>query len=137
VTVDADPSRSSNRSGDGWSFIDGLADAFPGTVKTDYERPRSDRGRAIPAVSLLGRFDGTSVVRLAFRDGDVMADHRAAAPILILGQTGSIDVTVAHAGDDGLDHVLLTAGSALHVAAERVHSLTAEGPATATLVILG
>jgi quercetin dioxygenase-like cupin family protein len=137
----------------GWTFIDGLADAHPGTVKTDYDIPRTDYTQAKPAVERLAREDGATVVRLAFRAGDVMADHHAAAPILILGQAGTVEVSIhpdrpdspgspddSDTDGDHVDHVdrvTLYPGSAVHIAAGRVHSLRADGPATATLLVLG
>lgn len=122
---------------DGWTYIDGLADAHPGTVKSDYDIPRTDYTQAKPAVERLARVDGTIVTRLAFRDGDVMDDHTAAAPILILGQAGTVEVSIHHDSDDGTDVVALSPGSAVHIEAGRVHSLRAEEPATATLIVLG
>lgn len=121
---------------DGWTYLDGLADAHPGTVKTDYDIPRTDYAQAKPAVERLARVDGTIVARLAFRAGDVMEDHSAAAPVLILGQTGTVEVSVRR--DDGRDddRVTLSPGSALHIEAQRTHSLRADGPATATLLVL-
>jgi quercetin dioxygenase-like cupin family protein len=126
--------------GDGWIFLDGLADAYPGIAKTDYERPRTDITAAKPEVELLGRASGAALTRLTFRDGDVMADHRTAAPILLFGQAGTINVTVtpadpADSADDPV-HLTLTPGTALHIDGGRVHSLTATGPAAATLVVL-
>lgn len=122
---------------DGWTYIDGLADAHPGTVKSDYDIPRTDYTQAKPAVERLARVDGTIVTRLAFREGDVMADHTAAAPILILGQAGTVEVSVQRDGDGGTDLVTLSPGSAVHIEAARVHSLRAEEPATVTLIVLG
>lgn len=122
---------------DGWTYIDGLADAHPGTAKSDYDIPRTDYTQAKPAVERLARVDGTIVTRLAFREGDVMADHTAAAPILILGQAGTVEVSVQRDGDGGTDLVTLSPGSAVHIEAGRVHSLRAEEPATATLIVLG
>jgi quercetin dioxygenase-like cupin family protein len=153
-----------------WTYIDGLADAHPGLVKTDYDIPRTDYRHAKPELEMLAVTDGARVVRLAFRDGDVMADHTAPAPVLILGQTGSVDVTITGSndagesvgvensdsgearandekggnassdeddGDDGdTDHVTLTPGTAVHIASQRVHSLTALEPSTVTLLIL-
>ncbi|WP_420098102.1 XRE family transcriptional regulator [Corynebacterium sp.] len=122
---------------DGWTYIDGLADAHPGTVKSDYDIPRTDYTQAKPAVERLARADGTIVTRLAFREGDAMADHTAAAPILILGQAGTVEVSVHHDSDGGTDLVTLSPGSAVHIEAGRVHSLRAVEPATATLIVLG
>ncbi|MCJ7857510.1 hypothetical protein [Corynebacterium kalidii] len=123
----------------GWTFVDGLADAHPGTVKTDYDIPRTDYTQAKPAVERLARADGTTVVRLAFRAGDVMADHHAAAPILILGQVGTLEVSIRRdpaETTDGTDAVTVSPGSAVHIDAGRVHSLRADGPATVTLLVL-
>lgn len=150
-----------------WTYIDGLADAHPGLVKTDYDIPRTDYRHAKPELEMLAVTDGARVVRLAFRDGDVMADHTAPAPVLILGQTGSVDVTITGSNDAGesvgvensdsgedrandensgnatsdrddrdTDHVTLTPGTAVHIASQRVHSLTAIEPSTVTLLIL-
>lgn len=106
-------------------------------MKSDYDIPRTDYTQAKPAVERLARVDGTIVTRLAFRDGDVMANHTAAAPILILGQAGTVEVSVQRDGDGGTDLVTLSPGSAVHIEAGRVHSLRAEEPATATLIVLG
>lgn len=129
------------RSGDGWTFIDGLADAYPGIAKTDYEIPRTDITAARPEVELLGKASGAAITRLTFREGDVMADHRTAAPILLFGQLGSVDVTVAghdHGtdGKDAAELLTLIPGTVLHIEGGRIHSLTATEPATVTLVVL-
>ncbi|HIW90167.1 MAG TPA: hypothetical protein H9870_00645 [Candidatus Corynebacterium avicola] len=116
-----------------WTYIDGLADAHPGIEKTDYEIPRTDITKAKPEVDLRGVTDGARVIRLAFRDGDVMPDHHAAAPILIIGQSGAVEITVGGAEEP----VTLTPGTALHIAAKVAHSLTALEPATVTLLVLG
>ena len=47
-----------------------------------------------PDIALLARATGVNVLRLSFRAGQVMADHRAARPILVLGQTGEVDFAV-------------------------------------------
>lgn len=120
---------------DGWTSVDGLADAHPGTVKSDYEIPRTDYTQAKPAVERLARADGVTVVRLAFRDGDVMGDHSAADPILILGQVGTIEVEIRNEEAEN-DVVVVSPGSAVHIEGGRVHELRAVGPATATLLVL-
>lgn len=118
-----------------WTVLEGLSDAHPGTVKADYELPRSDIEQAKPSVKVIGKVNGATVVRLAFRDGDVMADHSAKAPILIMGQTGSIDITVTEDGE--VKHVTLEPGMAIHIDSNFPHSLTAQDAATATLIVLG
>lgn len=125
---------STTHSGQGWAYLEGLADPYPHSEKTDYERPRTDATRAKPNVSVLGKFDGVRVIRLAFREGDVLADHTAAAPILVIGQTGSIDLTVND--PDGVKHMTLAPGTAVHIAPKVVHALSANGPATANLLVL-
>lgn len=126
-----------SESGDGWTLVDGLLDAHPGTAPLAGDLPHPRRDRAIPAVKSLGRLDGATVVRLAFRDGDVMTDHSAVWPILIMGQTGQVEVTVAGPTEDTPPStVTLTPGLALNITARRVHSLTATGPSTVTLLVL-
>jgi hypothetical protein len=70
-----------------------------------------------------------------------MADHSAVWPILIMGQSGRVEVTVA--GPDNADlsgedaaTVELAPGAALNVTARRVHSLTATEASTVTLLVL-
>jgi quercetin dioxygenase-like cupin family protein len=130
-----------DRSGDGWTLVDGLLGAHPGTVPLAGDRPHQRRERAIPAVKKLGELEGVTAVRLAFRAGDVMADHSAVWPILIMGQSGRVEVTVA--GPDNADlsgedaaTVELAPGAALNVTARRVHSLTATEASTVTLLVL-
>lgn len=127
-----------DRSGDGWTLVNGLLDAHPGTVPLAGDRPHQRRERAIPAVKKLGELDGVTVVRLAFRADDVMADHSAVWPILIMGQSGRVEVTVAGPDNTGKDAttVELTPGAALNVTARRVHSLTATEASTVTLLVL-
>lgn len=122
-------------SGDGWTLVDGLLDAHPGTVPLAGDAPHRRRDRAIPAVKKLGTLDGVTVVRLAFRAGDVMADHSAVYPVLVLGQSGRVEVTVAGRGE-GDATVVLTPGRALNIVARRVHSLTATEASTVTLLVL-
>ena len=60
----------------GCTFIDKLA---------DYPDPRTN-DRPVPTLKILAQRDGVRIVRLTFRDGDVLADHAAPVPILVLGQ---------------------------------------------------
>lgn len=127
---------------DSWILVEGLRDAYPGTVPLAGERPHQRTGRAVPAVKSLGKLDGVTVVRLAFRDGDVMAEHSAAWPILIMGQVGRVEVTVgeagenSEAGEDNGNTVALLPGQALNIGAGIVHSLTATEASTVTLLVL-
>lgn len=136
--------------GSGWTLLDGLQDAHPGTVPLAGDLPHHRSDRATPSVKKVGQPDGFSVVCIAFRDGDVMADHRTARPVLVMGQTGQVEVTVAGGpsggregrgdggGGRGCDAtVTLGPGQALGISAGRVHSLRATGPATVTLLIPG
>lgn len=128
-----------NPSNESWTLLTGLANPYPGDAEAishhPYRIPRTDDRRAVPNLKVIERLDGATVVRLAFRPGDSMADHTAPAPILIFGQVGEIAVTISD--DDGeTSTVSLEPGTALHIAARKVHSLSADNPATATLVIL-
>ena len=126
-----------DHSGDGWTLVEGLLDAHPGTVPLAGDRPHRRRERAIPATKKLGQLDGVTVVRLSFRDGDVMDDHSAVWPILIMGQSGRVTVTVDGDGPDVPGStVVLTQGAALNITAGRVHSLAASEAATVTLLVL-
>ena len=108
--------------GHGWTLIDGLADP-------DVRAADAEPGR--PRISVAAnRVDRATVVRLAFRAGDVMDDHQAAAPILIVGMSGELLVTV---GDDA---VRLTPGRMVHVAERVRHRLEAPCPASAALIVL-
>lgn len=101
-----------------WTAIDGLDAAESG--------PRTDR----PAVKVLAHTNGATVVRIGFTGDQTMPDHQASAPILIMGQRGSVDVTV-----DGTT-TTLGPGTALHIAAGVRHELTASGEAAVTLMVL-
>ncbi|MGW0036902.1 XRE family transcriptional regulator [Gordonia sp. NPDC003376] len=83
-----------------------------------------------PTIDAMARADGVTLVRIGFRAGEVMADHRAVHPILLLGQTGEVDVAIG----DG--HVALSPGMAVHIAAQVTHALTALTDAVVTLMVL-
>ncbi|MBD0022012.1 cupin domain-containing protein [Gordonia pseudamarae] len=85
---------------------------------------------ARPDISMMWRNEDVIVIRLAFRAGQTMPDHRAGKPILVFGQTGRIDFTIGDAS------IVLEPGSAVHVDAKVVHSLHADTDAVATLVVL-
>ncbi|GAC70129.1 hypothetical protein [Gordonia soli] len=103
----------------GWTRLDGL-DAVVG-----------DAGSTRPDVGVRGRTPGATVIRLSFRAGQVMADHHANRPILVIGQRGEIEFTVGDAV------TLLLPGTAIGVDPQVGHSLRARTDAVATLVVLG
>lgn len=114
--------RSYNSAGDGWVYLTQLAAAHPS---------QPGERRSVPDVQIQEKLPGATVVRLSFRDGDVMADHHAPAPILVLGQRGKLRFSVG--GED----LTLEPGTSVYVEAEKVHALYAEhGDAAITLVIL-
>lgn len=100
------------------------------TFLTGLDASNDDEEGTRPAITRINRSDSETVVRLSFREGQVMAEHLAAHPILVLGQTGEIDFTV-----DG-DTVRLTAGTAIRVDARIYHSLRAVTDGAVTLVIV-
>lgn len=93
-------------------------------------KPTDAQSRDRPEVKVLGRHEGATVVRLAFSAGDVMPDHNAAWPILVIGQTGRVEFSA-----EGETQVLVP-GSAVHLGAGIVHELVAHEDSTVTLVIL-
>lgn len=88
------------------------------------------RRRDRPELKVLGKHEGATVVRLSFVAGDVMPDHKAAWPILVIGQTGRVEFSA-----EGDTHVV-EPGRAVHLGAGIVHELVAREEATVTLVIL-
>lgn len=109
----------------GCTFIDKLADS-PDEKTND---------RNVPTLKVVSALDGVRVIRLTFRDGEVLADHAAPKPILVMGQKGTLDFEV----EDGEEtkQFTLGPGTAVHVDAKQTHRLAAtDGPATATLLIL-
>ncbi|WP_296215329.1 hypothetical protein ACKFRT_09675 [Corynebacterium sp. YSMAA1_1_F7] len=97
-------------------------------------------GRAIPQVKVAANVEGARVVRIAFRPGDVFADHKAPKPILVMGQQGRIEFTVWPGPDsEGTPEIIeLAPGTAIHVPAQQLHALRAldDAPAIATLILL-
>lgn len=101
-----------------WSYLTGLADPAPD----------ADGGR--PTITVLHRGHSETVIRLAFRAGQRMTEHTAAHPIIVLGQTGSIDFTVEGVTSE------LTGGTAVRVDARVPHALTARTDGDATLIVV-
>lgn len=109
-----------------WSLIDDLA--------APHSEASNDRN--VPEVKLLDVREGVRIIRIAFRAGDVMASHKAPGPIVLLGQSGEVEVCVGEPGDPGAREVVLRPGRALHIDTGKVHSLTAAEPVSITLLLL-
>lgn len=101
-----------------WTYLTGLAD--PNTEDTG-QRPK---------ITVLHRGETQTIIRLAFRAGQAMTEHTAAHPIVVLGQTGSIDFTVEGETSE------LTGGTAIRVDTRIPHSLIARTDGTATLIVV-
>ena len=101
-----------------WDFVTGLAE------------PNTDDSGDRPKITVLHRGDSETVIRLAFRAGQSMPDHKAAHPIVVLGQAGTIEFTV-----EGVTSELVP-GTAIRVSARVPHGLVARTDATATLIVV-
>lgn len=102
-----------------WQQIDGLAAGEAAEGKQ-------------PHLVRRARVDGAAVIQLTFTDGQELTDHRAPKPILLIGQRGTVTVTVAG------ETLELNPGSAIHIAAREPHAVAARaGEAEMTLVLLG
>ena len=111
-----------NSAGEGWTYLTHL--------DAEHSQPQGE-GRAVPEVRIQERLGHASIVRISFRKGDVMADHHAPAPIMVLGQTGEVEFDV------GGETLLIKPGTAISVDANVSHELRAvDGPATVTLVLI-
>ena len=100
------------------------------TYLTDLNAPNTDDTGTRPKITRMHHNDSATVVRMAFRAGQVMAEHRAVHPILVLGQAGEIDFTVAG------ETLRLAPGTAIEVAPHTLHELTAVTDGTVTLVVV-
>lgn len=90
----------------------------------------SARHRAIPDIRRLAALAGVTVVSIGFRAGQMMADHQARHPILLIGNTGQVTIRV-----DSED-VMLVPGMTLHIDSAVTHSLVAQSDAELTLLVL-
>ncbi len=83
-----------NPSNESWTLFTGLANPYPGDADAishhPYRIPRTDDQRAVPNLKVIERLDGATVVRLAFRPGDSMADHTAPARFSSSGKSGRL-----------------------------------------------
>lgn len=111
-----------NSADEGWAYLTQL--------DAEHSQPEG-KGRAVPEVRIQEKLGHASVVRIAFRKGDVMANHHAPAPIMVLGQTGEVEFDVAG------ETLLIKPGTAISVEANVSHELRAVGgPATVTLILI-
>ncbi|QXQ15865.1 XRE family transcriptional regulator [Skermania piniformis] len=99
-------------------LIDGLADLAP------------SGGGERPVLDVLARTAGATVVRLGFRAGQAMREHRADRPILLTGQQGELEIRI------GDNVIRLCPGVAVHIDAGVTHALSAAADAVVTLLIL-
>lgn len=97
--------------------IDGLATFHP-------------KEGAVPRIERLASGAGVTVVRLSFTAGQVLDDHKAAAPILVQGISGKVTFET-----QGIS-VELAPGTAVHLDAGTVHRLKAAEDSVVTLFVL-
>ncbi|MFD1813464.1 cupin [Rhodococcus gannanensis] len=83
-----------------------------------------------PRIERVAAVAGVTVVRLSFRAGQSMEDHKARFPILVQGQSGHVTFATA---DRTVD---LVPGVAVHVDAELTHRLQAVEDSVITLLVL-
>lgn len=70
------PKQAYNSAGDGWTYL---------TELNDPNSTPEGEGRPVPEVRLQEKLDHATVIRLSFRHGDLMDDHHAPGPILVIG----------------------------------------------------
>ncbi|MGB3605123.1 cupin domain-containing protein [Gordonia sp. (in: high G+C Gram-positive bacteria)] len=97
---------------------------------TELNAPNTDGTGPKPWVKRIHKSDSETVVRLSFVAGQVMAEHMAVHPIIVLGQFGEIDFTVQGTT------VRLQPGTAIRVDARTKHELTAVTDGTVTLIVI-
>lgn len=100
------------------------------TYLTGLNAPNDRDTGTKPAIKRINKSDTETIVRLSFKAGQVMAEHMAVHPIVVLGQSGHIDFTV-----EGTT-VRLEPGTAIRVDARVPHSLTAQSDGTVTLIVV-
>ncbi|WP_280370002.1 cupin [Nocardia wallacei] len=93
----------------------------PIAVDTTTWHPRDG---ATPNAQRLLHGPGLTLVRISFRRGQILDEHRAPGPILIHCHSGTIDLDVITGTETESHH--LHPGTALHIAAGTPHRLTAQ-----------
>lgn len=112
------PIGDAHQSSAGYLVIDGLDD-LSASVEGD-----------TPSIARVAHAAGVTIVRIVFRAGQTMSEHRAARPIVLLGQWGEVDVQI-----NGV-RTRLAPGTAIHIDAHITHALTAATAAALTLLVL-
>ncbi|GAA0958205.1 hypothetical protein [Actinocorallia libanotica] len=87
----------------------------------------------VPHIQRLLRGEGLTLIRLSFREGQVLDEHRAPGPILISGVSGAIDLDVI-TGSQTTRH-LLEPGTTLHLDTGVLHRLTARADSVVHLTL--
>lgn len=83
-----------------------------------------------PRIERLSAGPGVTVVRLSFAAGQVLDDHKAAAPILVQGITGKVSFETQGSAVD------LVPGTAVNLDAGIVHRLVAAEDSVVALFVL-
>ncbi|WP_024802689.1 hypothetical protein [Nocardia sp. BMG51109] len=91
------------------------------------------RDGAAPNAQRLLHGSGLTLVRISFRQGQILDEHRAPGPILVHGVSGTVDLEVTT--DAGIETHHLVPGTVLHIAAGDPHRLTAREDAVVHVVL--
>lgn len=84
----------------------------------------------VPNISRLAAGEGFSVVRLTFKEGQVLDDHKAGLPIFVQGISGSVLFETEH------QQTVLELGRAVSVPAGMKHRLVGQTDGVVQLLIL-
>ncbi|MGV9411615.1 cupin domain-containing protein [Nocardia sp. NPDC003693] len=91
------------------------------------------RDGATPNPQRLLQGTGLTLVRISFRAGQVLAEHRAAGPIFITCVSGEIDLDVTAVS--GTTSHVLEPGSVIHIEGGDPHELRARTDAVVQVVL--
>lgn len=91
------------------------------------------RDGGLPNAERLLRGPGLNLVRISFRQGQILEEHRAPGPILVHCVVGTIDLDVTIATGKKTHH--LESGTVLHIAGGCPHRLTARHDAVVHVVL--
>lgn len=101
-----------------------------GMVQVDGLTTFHPKEGAVPRIDRLAAGTGVTVVRLSFTAGQVLDDHKAAAPILVQGISGRV------AFETQGTTVTLEPGTAVNLDAGIVHRLEAAEDSVVALFVL-